>query len=444
MRRRTYLRSAGATLLGLGAVGTAGAAGPDDRDVYRPGGPWPGSDQAINLNGFHTNEQLTRALRKLDRQSDRIALRKIGESAGLGDPIWEATVGEGDTSVHLITQIHGDEAVGTEVALKLLRDLAQGTSGRVERILDELTLTVVPRVNPDGAMFEYDVDDDGRDEWVGRRTNTQAWEEGDSRHRPYYHYSSPSGTPPGYDMNRDFNFRPPSEFDPKTDDEAEWWYVSDEGEAYLDVPQDGYTLRNSGLRLAPEVRAVTDSYFRADPDVAITHHHQGSYLVPDSGDGNKPPKQTIMSVMAAYGPTYRDRAPYDDPDAPVEDVVNPFIGPETSARSLRMSTLVADALAERGDSVFDSITRYGYATLWGSYLDALTPHTDAAGMLYEVSYQTDDRGQMALGKQMEATKVGFMTTFEALAEGTLDEVDGERYFDIPLHGEVISNPHASR
>ncbi|WP_129112666.1 M14 family zinc carboxypeptidase [Halegenticoccus tardaugens] len=439
MRRRTYLRSTGAALFGLGAAGAASAdESGDRRGTYRPGGPRQGSERSINLNAFHTNEQLTKALRKLDGRSDRIRLAQIGESADAGDPIWEVTVGEGDTNVHLITQIHGDEAVGTEVALKVLKDLADGGSSRIERILDELTLTVIPRVNPDGAMYEYDVDDDGRDEWVGRRTNTQAWEEGDSRYEPYYHYASPEGTEPGYDMNRDFNIRPPSEFDPRTDDREEWWTV-DGDEAFLDMPYEGYELGSSGLRLAPEVRAVTESYLRADPDFAITHHHQsGGYLVPDSDDGNEPPKQTIMSVMAAYGPAYRDRAPYEDPDLPVERVVNPFIDDETSARSLRMNALVADALAERGDSVFDSITRYGYGPLWGSYLDSLTPHTDAPGMLYEVSYQTGDIGQKALGRMMEATKVGFWETFDALAEGTLDEVDEERYFDVPLHGEPIS------
>jgi hypothetical protein len=437
MDRRTYLTTLGAAVTGAATTGLAAA---NDHPVYRPGGPWPGQLQAINLNGLLTNEQLADRLQQIDRRSDRLELRRIGESAGQNAPIWEATVGTGDTNVHLITQIHGDEPVGTEVAVDLLRELALSDSRQVRSILDELTLTVVPRVNPDGAMFHYDVDDDGRSEWVGRRTNTQRWNAGDSRHEPWYHYTYPTGTTPGYDMNRDFNIRPPSEFDPRTDTEPGWWSQVD-GDWYLDMPYEGYTLLASGLRLAPEIRAVTRSYLDADPDVAITHHHQGAYLVPDSGSGSGPADQTVMSVMGQYGPAYLDRSPFYDPDTPIEQVVNPFVDAATSTRSLRLNALVANALADRGNSVFDTITRYSYLPLWGSYLDALTPHTDAAGMLYEVSYQTDDRGQMSLGRMVEATRVGFVESLDALATETLDQVSASDYFDIPTHGQSLDNPH---
>ncbi|XVH32085.1 hypothetical protein ACNS7O_02570 [Haloferacaceae archaeon DSL9] len=65
-------------------------------------------------------------------------------------------------------------------------------------------------------------------------------------------------------------------------------------------------------------------------------------------------------------------------------------------------------------------------------------------MLYEVSYQTDDRGHMALGRMMQATAVGFVRPLDAIADGSLGEVDADRYFDLPLHGESLSNPHATR
>lgn len=441
MKRRTYMKSVGAVVAGLTATGVTSASDHNDRHgVYRPGGPWPGSEHAINMNAFHSNEQLAHTLQQIDRSSDRVGLRQIGESAGLSAPIWEATVGSGDTNVHLITQIHGDEPVGTEVALKILRELAHGSSRQARTILDRLTLTIIPRVNPDGAMFHYDIDEDRTEEWVGRRTNTQAWQPGDSLHEPWYHYATPSGTLPGYDMNRDFNIRLPSMFNPRTDTPEEWW-TQINGAWYLDMPYKGYTLRNSGVRLAPEVRAVTESFLDADPDIAITHHHQGQYLVPGTGNGKKPAKQTIMSVMAPYGPSYRERSPFNDPSAPVTRVVNPFLDEATSTRSLRLNALVANALADRGNSVFDSITRYGYYPLWGSYLDCLCPHTGASGMLYEVSYQSDTRGQMALGRMMQATKVGFLESFEALATGSLDNVDEDDYFQLPLHGEYLTNPH---
>jgi hypothetical protein len=60
-------------------------------------------------------------------------------------------------------------------------------------------------------------------------------------------------------------------------------------------------------------------------------------------------------------------------------------------------------------------------------------------MLYEVAYQTDDLGQKALGRQMELTKVGFLESFDALADDpTLGDYSVETYFDTPLFGSSIT------
>lgn len=438
MKRRSFLTAVGAVPFGVAGIRTARAE--PNRDRYRPGGPVLGRPKSINLNAFHTNDELTTALQRINKQSGRISLAEIGESAGRGDPIWEVQVGNGDTSIHLITQIHGDEAIGTEVALAVIRSLGLSNSKQIEHVLDELSFVIIPRVNPDGAMYHYDFDDDGDVEWVGRRSNTLSWEEGDSRHRPYYHSSTTAAGDPGYDMNRDFNVRPPSEFDPRTDDKAEWWA----DEQYMDMPYEGHTLFGSGLRLTPEVRAVTESFNEADPDYAITHHHKGGSHYPGTGEDNTPPTQTLMSVMAAYGESYLDQSPFYPSDhEPVSEAVNPFLDHETSTRSIRLNSLVIEALAERGESPFDSITRYGYVPLWGSYLDSLGPNLanggdTVPGMLYEVAYQTDDLGQKGIGRQMELTKTGFLESFAALADDpALGGYDVETYFDTPLYGEDI-------
>jgi hypothetical protein len=436
MKRRPFLKTAGIISSGLVAIGTASAE--PDRDKYRPGGPKLGSPKSINLNAFHTNEELAEELEKIARKSGRISLKEIGRSAGRNDPIWEVKIGDGDTKVHLITQIHGDEAIGTEVALKVIKSLGMSNSRQVDHILENLSFTIIPRVNPDGAMYHYDFDDDGTEEWVGRRQNTQAWTDEDSRYRPYYYSTYPAGDP-GYDMNRDFNAQPPSEFNPRTDDEEDWW-----DEQAMDMPYKGHILYSSGLRLTPEVRAVTESFIETNPDYAITHHHKGGNLYPNTGEGNKPAKQTLMSVMAPYGEDYLDRSPfYPSNYEPVSAAVNPFLDYETSTRSIRLNSLVIDVLSERGNSIFDSITRYGYFPLWGSYLDSLSPNfandgDSAAGMLYEVAYQTDDLGQKGFGRQMELTKVGFLESFDALADDPeLGEYSVDTYFDTPLYGEGI-------
>lgn len=431
MQRRGFLTAVG-TVAGLATTGSVlGEVREREEPIDLGAGP------------YRTNEQLTTDLERLDADSDRISLREIGRSAGRNDPIHEVTIGDGDTNVHLITQIHGDEPVGTEAALLELRRLAEGDSEEVHQVLDELTLTVVPRVNPDGAMYATNTDDDSEDERLSRRQNTQEWSSGDTLHEPYYH-ATPDDGPPGYDLNRDFNVRTDFDAAPGGDDRGSWWSKEkaedgDEIEWSLDMPYEGRTLSKSGLVLGPETRAVIDSFLAADPDYAITHHHQGLATLPDSGS---PPEPSVMSVMAAFGPAYGDQAPYYDPDARVEEYVNPFLSPEVSERALRLNTLVADALAETTGpwETFDSVTRYGYTTLWGSYLDTLCPQTDAAGMLYEISGQSDEVGSRGFGLKLEATRVGFAETWSALAaDPDLGDVDAERYFDIPIAGDDLGD-----
>ncbi|MFD1513902.1 M14 family zinc carboxypeptidase [Halomarina rubra] len=451
MRRRQFLTTTG---LAVAACGLPTVAAQDD--------------EIPNPNAYLTNRQLYQQLRLLNR-SDLVDLRRIGRSAGLGDPLWEVTVGEGETNVHLITQIHGDEPAGTDAIVKLLGQMV-AEPDRYEDVLANLTITVVPRVNPDGAMFGWDADEDGDEDRITRRQNTQPWDDRDSRYEPYYHYAE-SGTddlpapdpPSGYDMNRDFNIRTdlgggPGEGDGSENGKGkgngmgkgqtngnapaeylpeEWWTgYEDDGETRyrLDMPYEGYTLQASGLRLAPEVRAVTESFLRADPDYAITHHHQGIPSVPDTD----PLEPSIMSVMAAFGPDYLEQAPFYDGESPVEDNVNPFIDQATSDRSLRLNRLVADRLAEETGpwDEFDTVTRYGYTTLWGSYLDSLCPQTNAAGMLYEISGQSDAVGSRAYGLKVEASRVGFEETFLELAtDPELSSVDAGSYFDLPLAGD---------
>lgn len=119
---------------------------------------------------------------------------------------------------------------------------------------------------------------------------------------------------------------------------------------------------------------------------------------------------------------------------------NPFIDAETSARSLRLNQLVGEALSDQPWDAFDTVTRYGYFPIWGDYFDALCPLTDAAAMLYEVSGQSDQVGNESYGLYLEATRIGYMETFRALAEDPqLGDVDEEAYFETPLAGPEIED-----
>ncbi|ACM57169.1 M14 family zinc carboxypeptidase [Halorubrum lacusprofundi] len=449
MHRRRFLRSsiAAVGLAGFGSTVSAQSGGD-----YRPGGPWAPNERAVNYEAYLDNQQLGERLKQIDRRSDRVELEQIGASAGREDPIWEVTIGDGNESLHLINQIHGDEPSGAEAVVKILNRLATGGSRRVETILDNLTITIVPRVNPDGANF---VGDDGLEtdgELRQRRYNTNTWEEGDSRYINRNSYFA--GDVPGYDMNRGFSILP--DFEPGDEDE-DWWDVVEEAPqfGYLNIPVEDVPvdvrdptvaagenpydeLWSMGLNLNPENRAVTESFLDADPDWAITHHHQGAVVDPDSPDrGNGPKQQSIMSVMAPFGPRYIDHDRFDY--ASYVGNGNPYLSEDAQTRSLQLNQLVNEQAQQFGKGKFNTLTRYGYGPLWGSYLDALCPRTDAAGMLYEVSHQSDERGHKAIGTTVKITVEGFMATFERIADGSISEVDELDYFDMPL-AEGIESP----
>ncbi|WP_224334886.1 M14 family zinc carboxypeptidase [Haloprofundus halobius] len=421
MNRRQYLSTVGVAALAVPNAAESVVGAVDAIDAQ----PSQTSEAQTSL----TNERLAAKLRALDERSPLVALRRIGRSAGRDDPLWEFRIGRGETNVHLVTQLHGDEPAGTEAILTVLRELVDDPERHAD-VLNELTLTVVPRANPDGAMFARDDDGDGTAERVTRRENVQPWRQDASRHEPDYHSVN---RPPGYDLNRDFD--PTVEFSQagrsarNTDaDSSEWTEYEENDEQYWrhDRAYRGHTLRGSGLGLTPEVTAVVDSYRCADPDVAITHHHKS---VGTRGRSAESP--SLLSVMAAFGPAYLERAPSYEAGEPVETVVNPFLDAETSRRSLRLNSAVARELTAGGR--FGEVTRYGYEPLWGSYLDALSPKTNAAGMLYEVAGQSDEADSFDYGRKIAVSRAAFRRTFEALAtDPTLSNVDERRYFDLPL------------
>lgn len=424
MNRRNFLKAAGLATA-TPALSTSVASSPLNSTLAQAD-----QDDQIDIDGGPSlsNEQLTQRLALLARndENDRMDLTQIGTSAGRNDPIWEVQIGEGDTSVHIISQIHGDEPAGTEALLIILRRLVDGNSELVDSILSNLSLTIVPRANPDGAMYTEDTNDDGQAGRVGTRSNSQPWRETHSYQRPYYHTEElPGDSRGGYDMNRDFNINP--DFISKVDDSPEMWSNN-----ALNIERDGHTLSASGIQATPAVGAITRSFLRADPDYAKTLHHQGVPLDPDTGE------PTILSVMASYGPSYAEQAPFGNPEEDeTASFVNPFVSEETSERSIRLNEVAAQALEDYTGpwDHFATGTRYGYTTLWGSYLDALPPLTDAAGMLYEIPGQSDSTGGRAYYMKVETARTALLNSFATLAQDPMlsnTGIDTSEYFDRPL------------
>ena len=162
-------------------------------------------------------------LRRIEQQSHgRVSLETIGQS-NEGRDLYLAKVGRGPTKVLYITQQHGNEPLGTEAALQLLRRLGNG--GAWDSVLDRLTVLVVPRVNPDGA----------------ERFWRQSYDPNCHLRVPRLHDCAANQ---GYDINR--------------------WHDAAEP-----------------VNPVPEALAVQRVFSAYRPSFVVDYHHQGSYVNAD-------------------------------------------------------------------------------------------------------------------------------------------------------------------
>lgn len=228
----------------------------------KPGGPWITGTQEVKLEGFHNYEQLVRRLNQIEQSSGGgVELEVIGQS-NLGRDIFMAKAGSGDKAVLIFTQQHGNEPHGTEAALNLLQDL--GSSGRPEfrQIREELTVYIVPRLNPDGAepdvFWRFNIDPAAPPRNISEGFWTSAW----------------GG---GWDINR-----------------YHWtdWTKSD---LYANHP-DTYPENP-----VPEAQAMVDAFLRVQPIWIIDVHNQGSFKSPDG-------KSVTSSIMWPNHPDVSEEA----------------------------------------------------------------------------------------------------------------------------------------
>ena len=142
--------------------------------------PASGHGQAASYLDF---DGLTGALRSLADGSDLVGMRSVGSSIE-GREIWLVEIGNSSgaplgerPAVLVVGNLEGDHLVGSSLALEMIRYLVDHADDPdVRAVLDEQTVYVFPRVNPDGAEARfgsilrertrnarpYDDDNDGR------------------------------------------------------------------------------------------------------------------------------------------------------------------------------------------------------------------------------------------------------------------------------------------
>jgi hypothetical protein len=153
-------RSSGATEAATpdGAPYSAAVAArfPDPSTVYSTPGLQPGR------NTFSSNAEIAAWLAQLSNKPSRnvqASVLRIGYSqqgvplealllTRASSPDAPTIIATGRPLVLIVAQQHGNEPAGSEAALVVARELAQGL---LEPLLDKINVLVVPRANPDGA-----------------------------------------------------------------------------------------------------------------------------------------------------------------------------------------------------------------------------------------------------------------------------------------------------
>lgn len=117
-------------------------------------------DKRVNRNfdGYHTYESLTTELIGIQAaHPDICRLISIGKSY-LGKDLWFMKItdhpdtDEDEPEVKYIATMHGDEPVGMELTLYLIRYLTDnyGSDSRITHLINEIELWIMPLMNPDG------------------------------------------------------------------------------------------------------------------------------------------------------------------------------------------------------------------------------------------------------------------------------------------------------
>jgi predicted deacylase len=354
-RLRTVL---GVVLL-MSALQVAPAAGNPQTE---PNGPWVVPNQHESIAAIRDYDQLIAALASVVRSRPDAATLTYSpfRAKGSGRAIPIVTIGDGPRGIVIISQQHGDEYVVSNSAVEIIRALTSNSSW-ARSVRDELTVTVLPRVNVDGF--------DGTPIGEPWRQNVDP-------------NVCPTGPCPafytrnrGYDINRYHSY-----------------LVSDP----RDDPNTGPVGTGQGDNPVPEALAARAAYDAAGGpsvvEVVMDLHHQGT---PIDANGDLVTGSTLWPNATATANALGIRPQFDQ-------VI------------FRSKQVVATLL--------DAIGQYGYANF--SRYPGTTPpgiSRNAYGLLGSASVLVELRGvgQKANGYIAKTGFVAGMSVVEALADRSL-------------------------
>ncbi|MFG6115274.1 M14 family metallopeptidase [Halobacillus sp. MO56] len=114
-------------------------------------GPNYNGNETIQNERLHSYSEMAKLLERVDQQSENLTLEVYGQSVKDRD-LYLAKFGENEENptILFLTQQHGNEALTTEAALKMIKYLSTNSKG-VQDILANVNVLIAPRLNVDGA-----------------------------------------------------------------------------------------------------------------------------------------------------------------------------------------------------------------------------------------------------------------------------------------------------
>jgi hypothetical protein len=365
------------------ALSTAAVAAPQaGAQTTVPNGPWEQPKQNESLSAIRDYDELVKTTQQYVQRSNGAARFSWGAYAakGSGRRVPIVTIGSGERGMVVIAYQHGNEYAVSNSALEIIRALTSNATG-AKAIRDELTVTVIPRVNvdgfdatPTGSPWRYNVD-------------------------PFCSANCPAFYEPeqGFDINRYHS------------------YLTSDPD---DDPNTGPVGTGQGDNPVPEARNVRAAYDAAGGagkvEVVLDLHHQGTYV---DGEGDMITGATFWPNATATADQLGIRDRFDDVIVRSKQVV---------------STLLA-ALENKG---YANLARYPGTTPPGI-------SRNAYGLLGSASVLIEmrgDIGQKSNGYIAKTAYVASASVVDALADGSLYTTSTQRAEDMPARGPEVDGP----
>ena len=313
-----------------------------------------------------------------------------------------ARAGNGDKVALINGAIHGNERTGVEALLRIVGQLGQAGDPLTKQLLESITLIAVPMLNPDGLERN-------------RRVNVISWDDIVEQNPqlkgapPAWYYSKGSDkAAPGFDLNRDFH--PDLDYVPRASD----------------LPGNPV---DPGFFLNAESRGMRDLYIDlrkefGHVDVVVDLHHMGPCSITTGGPRDGKP----ISVTIDYPPLgvndgakYLAKYPLLDQD-----------------KSRRYGLAVMDGIVAKygSQSPLAGVGRYVHfeSREYAGQGRSAFALNGSASVLFEVRGQSNTFGQKMKGMLTTAVETGLLAMLTAMADGSVETLDGDRFFDYPDYG----------